>query len=90
MEHKGNDYTVRENKQIKFDTYFNIQITQYSCDFPNLAPSGCTQYFFGSETNIVQSFNYEGQQHLSNQKQTICVRYKYFTILNIKFDEKVY
>ena len=38
---------------------WNIKITQYSCDFPNLAPSGCTQYFYGTEaTNHVRTFNW--------------------------------
>ena len=33
---------------------WNIKITQYSCNFNNLAPSGCTQYFYGTEaTNKV-------------------------------------
>ncbi|CAB4068943.1 unnamed protein product [Lepeophtheirus salmonis] len=30
---------------------WRIKITQYSCDFDNLAPDGCTQYFFGSKTD---------------------------------------
>ena len=28
---------------------WNIKVTQYSCDYINLAPSGCDQWFFGSE-----------------------------------------
>ena len=27
---------------------WQIKVTQYSCDYPNLAPDGCVQYFFGS------------------------------------------
>ena len=37
-----------------FYFHFHKQITQYSCDFPNLAPKGCTQYFFGGDTGTVQ------------------------------------
>ena len=57
---------------------FTIRVTQYSCDFENLAPEGCDQYFYGTGgTNDVYTFNYgDGtNRHLANQKQTICVRY---------------
>ncbi|XP_040572541.1 uncharacterized protein [Lepeophtheirus salmonis] len=53
---------------------WNIKITQFSCDFDNLAPEGCTQYFFGSNTGIVKTYNFDGGQHLDNQNQRICVR----------------
>ena len=51
-----------------------IKIAQYSCDYDNLAPKGCLQYHFGSETGTVKSFNYDGGLHLANQDQNICVR----------------
>lgn len=60
--------------QIPVPRQWLIKITQYSCGFPNLAPSGCTQYFYGSPTGIVKSFNFDGQLHLANQKHNICVR----------------
>lgn len=53
---------------------WSIKVTQYSCDFDNLAPTGCTQYFFGQDTGLVRTFNYVGGQHLANQDQSICVR----------------
>eukprot|EP00095_Tigriopus_kingsejongensis_P006201 maker-scaffold252_size238019-snap-gene-1.40 protein:Tk06201 transcript:maker-scaffold252_size238019-snap-gene-1.40-mRNA-1 annotation:"hypothetical protein TcasGA2_TC003271" len=56
---------------------WSIQVNQYSCDDPNLAPTGCTQYFFDpSGTRVVQTYNYNNGngQHLANQKQTVCVR----------------
>ncbi|XP_059087518.1 uncharacterized protein LOC131883927 [Tigriopus californicus] len=53
---------------------WSIKVTQYSCDFANLAPSGCTQYFFGADTNNVRTFNFLGGQHLADQNQNICVR----------------
>jgi len=58
---------------------WSIKITQYSCDYENLAPQGCDQYHFGSDgSNYVQTFNYQNGQgsgkHLANQHQTICVR----------------
>lgn len=53
---------------------WNIKVTQYSCDFDNLAPSGCDQYFFGSSTGLVQTFNFDGGRHLADQNQVVCVR----------------
>jgi len=55
---------------------WNIKITQYSCDSPLLAPPGCTQYYYGSTSSEVQTFNFNNGQghHLANQEQTICVR----------------
>lgn len=51
-----------------------MKVTQYDCNFENLAPAGCTQYFFGPPSQSVQTFNFAGGQHLANQKQQICVR----------------
>ena len=51
-----------------------LKVTQYDCAFENLAPAGCTQYFFGPTSQTVQTFNFAGGQHLANQKQQICVR----------------
>ena len=53
---------------------WSIKITQYSCDYENLAPDGCEQYFFGSTTGSVESYNFAGGQHLANQDQNICIR----------------
>ena len=39
-----------------------------------MAPDGCTQYFFGSGTDTVKTFNFDGGHHLANQDQSICVR----------------
>jgi hypothetical protein len=52
---------------------FSIKVTQFTCDYANLAPTGCDQYFFNDAgTGTVQTFNYGA--HLANQHQTICVR----------------
>ncbi|XP_059097782.1 uncharacterized protein LOC131892064 [Tigriopus californicus] len=53
---------------------WSIKITQYSCDYPNLAPDGCTQYYFGTTSDTVQTYNFAGGQHLANQDQSICIR----------------
>eukprot|EP00095_Tigriopus_kingsejongensis_P011400 maker-scaffold68_size422247-snap-gene-3.21 protein:Tk11400 transcript:maker-scaffold68_size422247-snap-gene-3.21-mRNA-1 annotation:"hypothetical protein GUITHDRAFT_74010" len=50
-------------------------ITQYSCDYENLAPKGCTQYFFDTDgVDTVQTYNFQGGAHLASQNQNICVR----------------
>lgn len=53
-----------------------LQISQYSCDFNNLAPDGCTQYFYGTTSQSVRTYNYNAGNgmHLANQNQNICVR----------------
>jgi len=53
---------------------WSIKVTQYACDYPNLAPDGCTQYFFGSSGQSVKTYNFDGGQHLANQDQNICIR----------------
>ena len=56
---------------------WSIKVTQYSCDSGTLlAPSGCTEYFYGQQSGTVQTYNYQdgaGEQ-LANQEQTFCVR----------------
>ena len=47
---------------------------QYDCNYDNLAPEGCTQYFFGVTTDLVKTYNFSGGHHLANQDQLICVR----------------
>ena len=53
---------------------FRIKITQYTCSHPNLAPEGCVQYFFGSESGSVQTFNFDGGSHLAGQRHKACFR----------------
>ncbi len=53
---------------------WNIKVTQYDCNYDNLAPDGCTQYFWGTTTDQVKSYNWDGGQHLAVQDQNICVR----------------
>lgn len=51
-----------------------IKITQFSCDDANKAPEGCLQYFFGSTTGTLRSFNKANNAHLADQNQAICIR----------------
>merc|ERR1712226_364699 len=53
---------------------WSIKISQYSCNYENLAPQGCTQYYFGSNIDTVRTYNFNGGFHLANQRQEICVR----------------
>ena len=53
---------------------WSIKVSQYSCEYSNLAPQGCTQYFFGSQSQTVKTFNFDGGLHLADQNQNICVR----------------
>ena len=53
---------------------WSIKVTQISCDSDKLAPDGCTQYFTGSTTGMVQSYNYDGGTHLADQNQVMCIR----------------
>ena len=54
-------------------SYF--QITQYDCNYDNLAPDGCHQYFYGETSDLVKTYNFDGGQHLASQDQNICIRY---------------
>lgn len=53
-------------------------MTQFCCNFPNLAPTGCTQYFFDPDANTgnFETFNFDDGNglHLANQDQQICFR----------------
>ena len=54
MEHKGNEsiYTLRQDQE-ESSPLVN-QVTQYDCCHDNLAPAGCTQYFYGSNSQAVK------------------------------------
>ena len=55
---------------------WRVRVTQYEAGFENLAPAGCTQYFWNKEDSngVLSSYNYGGGRHLSDQKQVICIR----------------
>ena len=53
---------------------WSIRVTQYSCNYANLAPSGCTEYFYGSDTDTITNYNYAGGTHLNDQFQKTCIR----------------
>ena len=67
-------------KNVQFPIFVQHQVTQYSCDFNNLAPDGCTQYYFGPQQNsaLVRTYNYDNGmgRHLAEQDQNICIRWK--------------
>jgi len=54
---------------------WSIRVTQLECTSDNLAPAGCTQYFFGDDSGTVKTYNYAGNNyHLANQNQVQCIR----------------
>ena len=59
---------------------WRMKIYQYECSSPNLAPSGCLQYFTQASGQFT-SFNYkttvnsgDGPNHLANLNYAICFR----------------
>ena len=61
---------------------WSMKIYQYECSSPNLAPSGCLQYFTAASGQF-QSFNYktdvresqgDGPSHLANLNYAVCFR----------------
>eukprot|EP00095_Tigriopus_kingsejongensis_P006845 maker-scaffold82_size396747-snap-gene-2.39 protein:Tk06845 transcript:maker-scaffold82_size396747-snap-gene-2.39-mRNA-1 annotation:"hypothetical protein TcasGA2_TC015389" len=56
------------------DAEWTIQASQYECDYDNLAPTGCLQYMFGRDEGTIQSFNFDLDQHLADQRQKVCIR----------------
>ena len=53
-----------------------IKASQLACGDSNLAPSGCSQYYWGTGgASTIKSFGYDASgPHLADQAQTICVR----------------
>ena len=54
---------------------FGMWITQIDCEASSMiqAPSGCTQYYLGSD-GVLKTFNFEGVQYLAKQNYRICIR----------------
>ena len=60
---------------------WSMKIYQYECSSPDLAPSGCLQYFTAASGQF-QSFNYKtdvresppGPSHLANLNYAVCFR----------------
>ena len=61
------------------DPQWTIRVTQYDSGYTNLAPFGCTQYYWKEDSDsdgkgTIKSYNWGGGYHLANQKQVICIR----------------
>merc|ERR1711997_72702 len=63
------------------DPTWNIRVTQYEMNYDNLAPFGCTQYFWKEDSDsdgkgVISSYNWNGGNgyHLADQNQVICIR----------------
>jgi len=58
---------------------WKIRVTQYEATYDNLAPFGCTQYYWKQDSDsdgkgTIQSYNWNGGKHLADQNQVICIR----------------
>jgi len=53
---------------------FSIKVTQIPCSSILRAPSGCTQYYYGSTTGTFSTYNFDQGVHLADQQQVICFR----------------
>jgi hypothetical protein len=56
---------------------WDISVTQIECTSLTKPPTGCTQYFYGSGSYTLTSYNYfstAGTTHLASQHQRICIR----------------
>lgn len=72
-----NDLLFVLNSRITAKRSWNIRIIQYHCNHGNLAPKGCTEYYFDTKgTGTVSSYNWNNGNgnHLANQNQLICIR----------------
>ena len=55
---------IRKLKNFVLICTFLLQITQIECDSDIRAPQGCTQYFYGSDSQQVRSYNFNAGQGL--------------------------
>merc|ERR1712029_787772 len=71
-------FTLSETSSIISGRSWTVRVTQYDAGFENLAPAGCTQYFWNKEDSVgtLYSYNYNSGNgiHLADQKQVICIR----------------
>ena len=43
---------------------YNIRITQYNCEYENLAPKGCTEYLFGEQSGYIYTYNWDDGKYI--------------------------
>jgi len=73
------DLTFQLGSSGSLEAKWNIRVTQYEATYDNLAPFGCTQYFWKRDSDsdgkgTIQSYNWSGSKHLADQDQVICIR----------------
>jgi len=73
------DLTFQLGLTGALEAKWNIRVTQYEATYDNLAPFGCTQYFWKQDSDsdgkgTIQSYNWSGNKHLADQDQVICIR----------------
>ena len=73
------DLTFQMDTTRTLEPKWNIRVTQYDSGYDNLAPFGCTQYYWKQDSDsdgkgTIQSYNWSGGKHLADQNQVICIR----------------
>jgi len=76
------DLTFQLGSTGTVEAKWNIRVTQYEATYDNLAPFGCTQYYWKQDSDsdgkgTIQSYNWsgaDGSRHLADQNQVICIR----------------
>jgi len=73
------DLTFQIDSTASLEPKWNIRVTQYEATYDNLAPFGCTQYYWKQDSDsdgkgTIQSYNWSGGKHLADQNQVICIR----------------
>ena len=51
---------------------WTITVSQYECDYENLAPPGCTQYYWGSNTGVIKVIRILKRRTPKILKRVIC------------------
>ena len=69
---------------------FHFQITQIDCNSELRAPQGCTQYFYGSNSQEVQSYNFDNGNGLHLGKSDQISKWQNYLKLKIQTYFKVY
>lgn len=72
-----NDLTFTLGSLSTVSRSWSIRVTQYDKGHDNLAPSGCTQWFYNEDAiGTFQSYNYNSNSgvHLADQNQVVCIR----------------
>ena len=57
---------------------WSVRISQYDCNYSNLAPDGCTEYFYGSSTDLLTRYTEKIQFKSLMIDQTLFMKFSIF------------